>query len=391
MKVIKDAILHTIVDGKKRGSLLIEDKEIKEIGKNISYPKEAEIIELNGKHVYPGFIDAHTHLGIWEDAESWQGNDTNEIYDPINPHLRVIDGIYVNDLGLQDSLKAGVTTVNVTPGSANPIGGQQAALKVFGSNRIEDLLIKQPSGMKFALGENPKRVHREQKEVPSSRMTTAALIRENLYKAHDYLRRKKKGGIDERKLKYEALEPILNNELTARIHAHRADDISTAIRIAEEFDLNYAIDHCTEGHKLVDLLSKKDMKAVIGPQLLSRTKREVKERSFKTASVLSDKGVEVCITSDSPETPIQYLPFLASLNVREGMEEEKALKAITINPAKLCGIDDKVGSLEENKDADLVVTEDDVLDPRTKIEKVFLNGNEIDLKNLPTQGTIRTY
>lgn len=391
IKVIRNGRVHTAADGSFLGSVIVEDGRIKEIGEELDIPDDAKIIDVEGKTVIPGMVDAHCHTGILEEAESWEGNDTNEKFDPFTPHLRALDGINPFDIGFQDSLKAGITTVNVGPGSGNPIGGRFASLKTGGSEIVDDRILREPTGMKMALGENPKRVYGEQDKVPSTRTGTTGIIREKLFEAENYLKKLESDEDVERNFKIESLLPILKNEIKARIHAHRSDDIVTAVRISEEFGLDLVIEHCTEGHKIADFLADRDIPAVVGPGLSSRSKREVKERTFRTAGVLSQKGVKVAIMTDSPVVPIQYLPLLAAYSVREGMDREEALKAITINPAEICGIDDRVGSIEPGKDADLVVMGGDPLDLKSEVERVFMEGREVNIEELPRQSEIRTY
>lgn len=392
MKLLENGRIHTISQGTFTGSVLIEDGKIGKVGKDVETTTEAEKIDLGGKTVIPGLIDAHCHVGIDEEGERWEGDDTNELYDPITPHIRAIDGINPFDLGLQDAVKAGITTVNVGPGSGNPIGGRFASIKTEGSCIIDKMIVKEPTGIKMALGENPKKVYGDQEKVPSTRTGTAGLIRKTLFDAENYLKRLEDEGDDiERDFKLESLRVLLEKRTKARIHAHRTDDIMTAIRISEEFDLDPVIEHCTEGHKIADYLAERRIPAVVGPGLSSRSKREVRERTFRTAGVLARRGVEVAIMTDSPVVPIQYLTLLAAYSVKEGMEKEEALRAITITPAKICGIDDRVGSIEEGKDADLVILDGDPLDLKSKVEKVFIDGKDIDLSDLPRTGEVRTY
>ena len=314
--------------------------------------------------------------------------DVNEVYDPITPHLRALDGINPDEIGMKEAVRAGVTTINVGPGSANPIGGKLGAIKTSGSRVVDDLIIKEPTGLKMATGENPKRVYKEQDKVPSTRMSTAGLIRKKLFEAKEYLKKDEEEG--EKDFKLEALRPLIKNEIPARIHAHRADDMVSAIRISEEFDFDLVIEHCTEGHKIDDYLAENDVPVVFGPALSARGKRETVEKTFETPGILSEKGIKVAIMTDSPADPIQYLPLTAAFAVREGMDRDEALKAITINAAEICGIDDRVGSIEEGKDADLIVVDGDPLEVKSKVEKVFIDGKEIDLekkrKEIPGKG-----
>ncbi len=377
MKALIDGEVDPITGSKFKGTILIEDGKIKDLGPNVEIPEEAEVIDVEGKTVIPGFIDAHSHVGIMEEGEGWEGNDTNEIYDPITPHLRALDGINPEGIAFREAVKAGVTSLGVAPGSSNPIGGKFAAIKTAGSKIVDDLVIKEPIGLKMATGENPKRVYKEQKKMPSTRMSTAALIREKLFEAKKYLEK----GEEEKDFKLEALLPLLKGEIPGRIHGHRADDMASAIRIAEEFDFELILEHCTEGHKIADYLAEKDIPVVFGPGLAAKSKRENRERNFKTPGILAEKGVKVAIMTDSPVIPIKYLPLMAAYSVKEGMDEKEALKSITINAAEICGIEDRVGSLEKGKDADIVVLDGPPLELKSRVEKVFIEGEEIELKD----------
>lgn len=375
MKALLDGEINTITDGTFKGSILIKEGKIADIGKDIEIPEEAERVDVRDKTLMPGLIEAHCHTGIHEEGEGWEGRDMNERYDPITPHLRAIDGIYPEDIGLKEAVKAGITTVNITPGSANPIGGEMVALKTAGSNIVDELVLKEPTGMKMAFGENPKRVYKEQDKTPSTRMGTAGILRETFYETQNYM---EKDDDDEKEdFKLEALKPVLEKDLKARIHAHRADDMITAVRLAEEFDFDIVLEHATEGHQIANYLAEKDIPAVVGPCLSAKTKRETSDRTFETPGVLADKGVKVALMTDSPVIPTKYLDLMAAYSVREGMDEEAALKAITINAAEICGIDHRVGSLEEGKDADIVVIDGDPLEIKSRIEKVFIQGEEM--------------
>ncbi len=379
------------------GLLLVEEGKINYVGpyEEERVPKGAEIRDFGDKSLLPGLIDAHTHVGIYEEGEGWEGEDTNEMTDPVTPQVKGMDGVNPAGFGLQDAVTAGVTTVNTGPGSGNVVGGQFAAVKTAGSNLLEELLVREPTAMKMAMGENPKRVYKEKDRIPSTRIGTAATLRKALFEAEDYLRRKREEPSEEnsfkRDYKLESLVPVIKGELKAKIHAHRADDIATAIRIAEEFDLDYSIDHCTEGHKIPGFLAERNVDAVVGPSLTSRSKREVVERTFRTPGVLAEAGVRVAITTDSPVVPVQYLPLLTAFAVREGLDKEEALKAITVNAANIAGVGDKVGSLEPGKDADFLVTDGSIFDIENNVERVFIEGKEIDRSALPTSGQPRTF
>ena len=381
----------------ENGILLYEDGRIRQVGKKdaVEIPSDAQVVDCSDKVLLPGLIDAHTHVGIHEEGEGWEGQDTNEMTDPLTPQVRGIDGINGADIGLQDAVSAGVTTVNAGPGSANVIGGKFVALKTAGSIIVDDLVLKEPTAMKMAMGENPKRVYNEKDKIPSTRVGVASVLRKALFEAKDYLERKESAVEEDknftRDFQKEALIPVIQGELRAKIHAHRADDIVTAVRVAEEFDLRYSIDHCTEGHKVVDFLVKHGVDSIVGPSLSGRSKRELVERTFKTPCLLSEAGVQVAITTDSPVVPIQYLPLMAAFAVREGMEKKDALRAITINSARIADIDDRVGSLEEGKDADFIVSDGLPFTIENKVERVFIEGKEIDLETLPRRGKVRIY
>ncbi len=373
MKALVNGRVDPITGEEFEGTVLIENGKIADFGVDIEVPDEAEIIDVEGKKVIPGFIDAHCHVGIHEEGEGWEGDDTNERYDPITPHLRALDGVNPDGIALREAVSSGVTTINVGPGSANPIGGRFAAIKTAGSPVIDDLVIEEPTGLKMATGENPKRVYKEQNKVPSTRMSTAGLIREKLFETEEYIEDEE--GKD---FKKEALRPLLENELPGRIHAHRADDMASAIRISEEFGFDLVLEHCTEGHKIADYIAEKDIPVVYGPGLAAKSKRENRERNFKTPGTLSKKGVKVALMTDSPVIPIKYLSLMAAYSVREGMDKEEALKAITINAAEICGIDDRVGSIEKGKDADLLVVDGDPLELKSTVDRVFIEGEEIE-------------
>lgn len=362
----------------QKGSIVVKDEKIAALSPDSSSPAGARVIDVSGKYVLPGFIDAHTHIGLYEEIYAIEGDDTNEASDPITPHLRAIDGINIEDLAFNDALQSGVTTVMTGPGSANVIGGLSLVMKTCGKT-ADQAVLKNPVGLKAALGENPKRVYGDQKKAPMTRMATAALLRETLTAAQNYGAKIKQGENDpdklpDRDLKMEAMLPVIAGEIPLLIHAHRADDIITGLRIADEFKLKTIIQHGTEGYKIPEELASRDVPAVVGPSLCSRAKVELKDLSLKTPRVLAQAGVKVAIITDHPVVPIQYLPLMASLAVKDGMDEQEALKAITINPAEILGIADRVGSLEAGKDADIIVLSRPPLDWRTKVELVMING-----------------
>ena len=369
----------------ENGFVYILGKKINRIGQmNQLNIEDDNIIDLNGKSVYPGFIDAHTHIGMFENGLAFEGDDGNEDSDPVTPHLRAIDAVNPMDKCFNEALLAGVTTVITGPGSANPIGGQLVAMKTFGIC-IDDMIIKSPLAIKFAFGENPKTVYSDKSQSPITRMATAAIIREQLNKAKRYYEEKKLAQsnpedyeLPDYDIKCESLIPLLNQEISAHIHAHRADDIFTAIRIAKEFSLKYVIVHATEGHLIADKLKKEETKILSGPILTDRSKPELINLTTENPGILSRNNVDLAIITDHPETPIQYLPLCAAIAIRDGMDEYEALKSITINPAKICGIEDRVGSITLGKDADLVVYEHS---PFNIMEKPCLVVGEGEIKN----------
>ncbi len=343
----------------EKGSILIKDGKILEVGEDLVAPLDAKIIDAEGKMVLPGFIDAHCHIGMWEEGMGFEGSDGNEMMDPVTPQLRAIDAINPMDEAFEEAYIGGVTTAVTGPGSANVIGGMSAALKTYGK-RVDDMIIKEPIAMKVAFGENPKRVYEAQKKSPMTRMATAAILREALFKAKSYMKKKEEGKEDPSKMpeydiKMEALSRVLNKEIPLKAHAHRADDIFTAIRIAKEFDVDITLDHCTEGHLIADYLAEEGKAAIVGPTLSNRSKIELRNLTFDTPRILHEAGVKIAITTDSPVIPLQYLPVCAGLAHKSGLEEIEALKAITINAAEITGIDDRVGSIEPGKDADIVI------------------------------------
>lgn len=383
MLLIKNGKIYTMAgEIIENGCILVENGKIKEIGKDIVAPLDAEVIDAEGKMVVPGFIDAHCHLGMWEDGIGFEGADGNEWVDPVTPHLRAIDGINPMDRTFEEAYMGGVTCVATGPGSANVVGGQFAAIKTYGK-RIDDMIVKEPLAMKIAFGENPKRVYEGQKKSPITRMATAAILRETLFKAKRYVEKQEKAKEDPSKapefdMKMEAMAKVIRKEIPLKAHAHRADDIFTAIRIAKEFDVDITLEHCTEGHLIADELAKEGKYAIVGPSLSDRSKFELKNLTFETPGVLSKAGVKVAIMTDSPVIPLQYLPLCAGLAVKSGMDEMEALKAITINAAEILGIDDMVGSLEVGKDADIVIFDGNPLkDINCETVATIINGNVV--------------
>lgn len=361
------------------GYLCIKDGVIAALGQGMPKIETGEeMLDLQGAQVYPGFVDAHTHLGLFEDGLNFEGDDCNEDTEPVTPHLRVIDAINPLDHCFLEALRGGVTTVVTSPGSANPIAGQAAAIKTFG-RCIDSMVVKEPVAMKMALGENPKSVYHDKSQAPVTRMATAAMIREQLYKARHYAQelaraQQEDEALPEYDLKCEALLPVLDGRLPVHIHAHRADDIFTALRIAREFSLNCVIVHGTEAHLIAEELVQAGVPVLSGPFLSDRSKPELKALTPTSPGILMCSGVETAIVTDHPVIPLQYLALTAGLAVREGADRDAALKAVTITPARICGIDHRVGSLAVGKDADLIVFEEDPLLLSTKPQMVFVDG-----------------
>jgi imidazolonepropionase-like amidohydrolase len=338
------------------------------------------VIDAKNNYVLPGFIDAHCHIGMWEDSVGFEGDDGNEMTDPITPHLRAIDGVYHMDRAFIEAREAGITTVVTGPGSANVLGGQFAALKTYGRS-VDEMVLKEPVALKAAFGENPKTVYNEKRQTPMTRMATAALLRENLAKAKeykemldDYNNNPEENDKPEYDIKMEALLKIINKEVPLKAHAHRADDILTAIRIAKEFDIKITIEHCTEGYMIKDLLLEERVEACLGPLLTDRSKIELRNQSIKSPGILSNAGINVAITTDHPCVPIQHLSLSAAMAVKEGMDERKALQSITINAARITGVDDRVGSLAVGKDADIAVFDGNPLELKTNVINTIING-----------------
>jgi imidazolonepropionase-like amidohydrolase len=366
------------------GTILVVGGKITAVGPDLAIPGDATVIDASGGWVLPGFIEAHGHVGVHEEAEGWAGSDSNELTEPVTAHVRALDAINPADLGFRDAVSGGVLAVNVNPGSGNPIGGQTAALKCWGRT-VDDMLLKAPAGMKSALGENPKRVYGERKQSPSTRLGTAAVIRGALVDAANYLGKldaeQRKPENDrkyiDRDLKLEALGRVLRKEIPWRQHCHRADDIATALRLAEEFGYDLVIDHGTEAHLLADILAAKDIPVIIGPLFTSRSKVELRNRSLDNPGKLASAGVTIAITTDHPVVPINFLAHQAALSVKHGLDRDAALRALTINPARIIGVDDRLGSIEPGKDADLVIWSGDPLDVLSRVTRALMDGEEI--------------
>lgn len=381
MLVLKNGNVMTMAGPAFVGDVAIENGKIVAVGQSLSY-SDAEVRDVTGMTVMPGIVDPHCHIGMWEDAMGFEGADGNECTNPITPELRAIDAINPYDRCFEEAAAGGVTTCVTGPGSANVIGGQFVAIKTYGDS-VEDMVLRFPVAVKAAFGENPKRVYNGKNQTPSTRMATAALMRKALIEAQEYNEKLEKGKADpekmpERNLGKEILARVIRRELPMKIHAHRADDILTAIRICREFKLRYTLDHCTEGYLITDKLKEalgEDCEGIIvGPLLTDRSKIELKNLSFKAPKVLEQAGIEYAMMTDHPVTPEQYLPICTAIAVREGASEEGALKAITINAAKITGIADRVGSIEVGKDADIAVFSGHPFDFRSRCVLTLVNG-----------------
>ena len=379
MICIKNGTLHTAVSKETFiADILIDGGKIVKIGKGLS-ADGAEVIDATGLHVYPGFVEAHCHIGLDGYGIGYEGHDYNELNDPVTPQVQAIDGINQFDPCMKMAAKAGVTCFATGPGSSNSIGGTFAAIKPVGT-RVDNMIVKFPIAMKCAFGENPKRCY--QKQGISSRMTNAAKIREALNKAKVYKAKIEAAGDDASKLpaydqKSEALIPVLNHEIPLKAHAHQANDIFTAIRIAKEFGVGLTLEHVTEGHMIVDELAKENLPLAVGPTFGHASKFELQNKTWETPGILAKAGCHVSIITDAPVTPLHYLPLCAGLAIKAGMDEYEALRAVTINPAEHIGIADRVGSLEEGKDADVVIVDGCPFDVTGVIKHVLINGEEV--------------
>ena len=382
MLLIKNAKVFTMAGELiENGCILVENGKIKEVGTDLVAPLDAEIIDAEGKNVFPGFIDAHCHIGMWEEGIGFEGADGNEMTDPITPHLRAIDAINPRDEAFENAIKGGVTTAATGPGSANVIGGVFSVIKLHG-DRVDDMIVKETLAMKCAFGENPKRVYNDKKMMPSTRMGTAAKLRETLAKAVEYRDKKVAAGDDASKLptydmKMEAMLPVVNKEIPLKAHAHRADDIFTSIRIAKEFDVLLTLEHCTEGHLIAEHLAKEGYPAIIGPSFGNKSKFELNQKTFDTPGIMVKAGVKIAIMTDSPVIPLEYLPMAAALAHKAGLDEMDALKCITINPAEILGVQDRLGSIEAGKDADLVIWDGHPFDLQAKVAYTLVNGKVV--------------
>ena len=382
--LIQNGVIHPM-DGPviSRGFVDISEGIIRGVGPMEACPMpDGPVLDVKGGHVLPGLVDAHCHLGMFGDAQGFEGDDGNESTDPWTPQLQAVDAVNPLDRCFQEAREAGVTTVLTGPGSANPISGQFAALKTSG-RWVDEMVLRAPAAMKMALGENPKSVYSERHETPVTRMATAAIIRASLAKARDYQARIERSEADPEEerpdydAKLEALLPVLRGELPVHVHAHRADDIATALRICREFGLRCVIVHGTEGHLIPDLLAREGVPVITGPCLGDRSKPELANMTLESPAMLARAGVEIAICTDHPEVPIQYLPLCAALAVRGGLDPEQALAAITITPARIAGLDGRLGSLTPGKDADILITSGHPLDWMSRVVAVFIDGKMV--------------
>ena len=361
------------------GCLLTDQSKIVKIAESIGVDenRDGRTIDANGGWVLPGLIDAHCHIGIQEEGMGMEGNDTNEVNKPITPYIRALDAINPMDSAFHNAIKAGITAVMAGPGSSNVVGGQFVFMKTQG-RCIDNMVVKQPAAMKIALGENPKKNYGDQNTMPSTRMSLGALLRRELFAARQYCDAKKNAGdgFDE-DFEMEGWPAVFSGDIPLKAHVHRADDILTAIRIAKEFGLRMTLDHCTEGHLIADEIKASGFPAILGPSMASRNKIEIKYMDFKTAGVLNRAGVKVAIMTDHPVSLIQCLPLCAGLAAREGLGMDEAMKAITINAAEICGVADRLGSLEAGKDADIAIFDGNPLEVFTRCRYTIINGDLI--------------
>ena len=381
MLLIQNGRIKTVAGAElENGAVLIgDDGKILAVAETIPVPEGCQVIDAQGRLVTPGCVDAHCHIGLDNEAVGWEGMDYNEIVDPLTPQMRAIDSIYPQDEAFGLALQGGVTTACTGPGSANVVGGTFVAIKLAG-NRVDNMIVKNPIAMKCAFGENPKRCYQDKGD--STRMTTAAKLREMLFKAKEYLAKKEAAGDDASKMpgfdmKLEALIPVIKGEMPLKAHAHACEDIFTALRIAREFGVKITLEHVTEGHLIADELAEENVPVAVGPSLSNASKFELRNKTFDTPGVLAKAGLQVSIITDAPVIPQEYLPLCAGLAIKHGMEPFAALQAITINPAKHAGIENRVGSIEVGKDADLVLCAGSPFDTDPKIQAVYIDGKLI--------------
>ena len=362
-----------------KGYLLIRDGKIRDLGwgdpaSELLLEEKEELLDVDGALVMPGMIEAHCHIGITEQKKGMEGEDCNENVEPVTPFLRAIDAINPMDAAFDDAIRAGITSAMVGPGSSNVVGGQFAFLKLKG-RRLDELIVKAPAAMKVAFGENPKVNFSGQGKTPVTRMAIASLLREELTKARQYCEKRKQNQKDFQKdYRYECWVPVFEGQIPLKAHAHRVDDIFTAIRIAREFGLKLTLDHCSEGHLVAEELAKEGFPAIVGPDLTSRNKIEVQNVAFKTVGILNRAGLLTAITTDHPVSLIQSLPICAGFAVKMGLDLEEAYKCLTIHPARICGVADRVGSLEVGKDADIAIFDGNPMEVFTNTLYTLIDG-----------------
>ena len=375
MLYIQNAMIYTGTGKVIEGIIFVKDGKFVEVGATIEIPEGAEVVNANGKIITPGLIDVHSHLGVERARNRSRGQDVNETSSESTPQVSAIDGINPGDTGFEDARRFGVTTVQIMPGSANVIGGEMVVLKTVG-HVVDEMIVKNPSGLKAATGENPKRVYGSKGKMPTTRMGLAARLRENLIEAQNYIedRKANKCGRD---LGLENIAKVLRKEIPLRVHAHRADDIATVLRIKKEFDIHITIEHCTEGHLIADFIAQHDVRVSVGPTMSPRSKTELSDKGWHTILALSEAGIPVSITTDHPVIAIEHLMTSAILAVKNGFSEDKALEAITLNAAKHIGVEDRVGSIEKGKDADFVIWNGDPFDLRSTIETTYIEGKGV--------------
>jgi imidazolonepropionase-like amidohydrolase len=374
--LLKGGIVYNVESGKyDESDILIEERKIKQISKNISYDdKKTAVLDVSGKYILPGLIDCHTHIGIIEEGTGKLGIDNNEKSDPVTPHLRAIDGINPFDRAFTDAYRSGITTVMSGPGSSNAIGGLNGVFKTYGTI-IDRMVLKNPSGLKIAFGEEPINTYGKNDKCPVTRMGTASLIRETFMRAQDYMVQKENGKIIERNIKLEALIPVLKGQILLRAHAHRADDIITAIRIADEFNIkNLVIEHGTEAYLIKDFIKERKIPIAFGPILTPRIKMELNGRNYAAVLELNEAGVKIAIVTDHPYITIDQLRSVTALAVSEGMSEADAIKCITLHPAEMLRCEDRIGRIKEGLDADLAVYDGKPLDIMSKVRFTIIEG-----------------
>lgn len=379
--IIRNGLIFLIEnDGFTKKDIELKDGKIERIGRNLSNDSGSEEFDAEGMYITPGLIDAHSHIGLFNESMRWEGEDGNEEFDPVTPDMNAVDGINPFDISFREALEGGVTTASTGPGSANVIGGSFATISLYG-NIVDNMVIQSPASMKCAFGENPKGVYGQKGKAPVTRMGVAAILRETLVKAENYIARKEdaqyKGEHFDIDPKMEAMIPVIEKDIPLKAHTHRADDICTAIRIAKEFNVKLTLEHCTEGHLIADYIAEEGLSAQVGPTFGSRTKVELTNKSFETAKILSERGVKVSIITDHPVIPQQSLNMCAAMAVKAGMDEFEALKAITLNPAQTLGIDHLKGQLKEGLDADIVIWDQHPLDLQAATVRVYVKGEEV--------------